>query len=384
MHDISITDLVVDQCGANDGVIEIWNPCSNVTVTMTNNSGKPDCYVTKSKDVRNVIVNSVVYPIPAVVSATVENATKNQIDVIFDLEIDEAKIPDVSAFTCSPAKTCTSIVVSGTRVSKIYNSNFTDTDVITESYVKPGTNPLTGIDAGSSDAGVAASYTGISITNNILSTYPTVGLLGRWRYNGDATDSSGNGNDETNSNGVLIADKDAVANHAYSLVPASNAWLSKDPFVASHVDEFTISVWFKANALVNLMLFADNTDIASYARGWGIMWVSSGTKLRFFVNSWSTNYVETVFNDITSWHHVICSYKKTGAAGNQIRMMLDGGSILYGTDYSAAMVWTACIFGTGKFYGPAYGNQYVDEKAFWNKELSDAQFLQVFNAGVNP
>jgi hypothetical protein len=57
---------------------------------------------------------------------------------------------------------------------------------------------------------------GFNFAQNVPSYVPTNGLVGWWPFSGNAIDSSGNGNNGTVNGATLTADRNAVANSAYS------------------------------------------------------------------------------------------------------------------------------------------------------------------------
>jgi len=349
--------------------------CKDLTFTnWTNNSGQPNLSVTAGKAVNGISINSVVYPLPTVSTATVENANKDKVVVTFSSALNESYVPATTDFALA-GKTINSVTVSGAVVTITVSAAYAYGDSISLDYTKPASNFIR-----DTYGAEAASFSGQSVTNNILSTYPTSGLIARWKMNGDANDSSGNGYNLTNNNGSLTTDKDGNANKAYDLVPASSAWLSRDPFTESRLaDEFTISAWFKADALTNLDVIIGNLVIGTYVNGFAIHWIT-GNNLKFWVANHSSNYVTISFSDTGSWHHVIASYKKSGTAGKQLRFRLDNGAVVEGT-YSTSIGYANCIFGLGKRNGPGYFDGKVDEAALWSRQLSSDEETTVYNAG---
>ena len=100
-----------------------------------------------------------------------------------------------------------------------------------------------------SDQEITALYTGNPITQNIPSYVPKDGLVGYWPFSGYANDESGNGNHGTVSGATLTADKNGVANSAYSFDGVD------DKITVSHRNELnclniTISCWINMNSFV--------------------------------------------------------------------------------------------------------------------------------------
>ena len=333
--------------------------------------------ITNCDSIYNFSVNGTYYPTPVIQTITVETANPDKIILTYDYIIDDTSVPAVTDFTPSGGKTVINVAITGKEVILTVDSVYVGGDVITLDYVVPASNMICinhGADA------EAAGLTNQAVTNNIAIPLPLTGLIGQWEMNGDATDSSGNGHDLTNSNGSLTLDRNSAANKAYDLVPASSAYLYRNPFTEAHLTKFTISVWFKMDALTNLNVIIANTNLGSYAIGWGITWISTGTKLRFFLQAWNVYYAELTFNDTGSWHHLICSYKDTGTAGQQIQMSLDNGTKVYGTDFAQNPGYTGNIFVIGRgFPGTLYSDCKVDQAFLWDRELTDVEKVQVYN-----
>jgi hypothetical protein len=77
---------------------------------------------------------------------------------------------------------------------------------------------------------------------------PTDGLVGWWPFNGNANDESGNGNDGTVNGATLIADRNGVANAAYSFNGVSSVINVPSSQSLNIADSISISAWlYRAN-----------------------------------------------------------------------------------------------------------------------------------------
>ncbi len=115
------------------------------------------------------VTNNVIPPIPAFVSAVIENATPSVLSMTYSLNL-ASVIPATSAFTVhvnSTARTVNSVAISGTKVNLTLSAPVNYGDVVTVAYTKPATNPLQ-TTAGSQ----ATSLTAQSVTNNRLANIP--------------------------------------------------------------------------------------------------------------------------------------------------------------------------------------------------------------------
>lgn len=107
---------------------------------------------------------------PSFVSAQVANAAPTQI-VITMSETLGAFTPAAAAFTLSGGKTCTNVARSGATLTLTASAAYAYGDVITASYVKPGTNQLR--DVANNET---ASFGPVAVTNNIASTAPAAAV----------------------------------------------------------------------------------------------------------------------------------------------------------------------------------------------------------------
>ena len=96
---------------------------------------------------------------------------------------------------------------------------------------------------------VAAIFGLATITMAQVPNYvPTTGLVGWWPFNGNANDESGNGNNGIVNGANLVADRNGVANSAYSFNGSSNSIDIGNPteFTIQPIS-YTQSVWLKLN-----------------------------------------------------------------------------------------------------------------------------------------
>lgn len=89
-------------------------------------------------------------------SAEIMNEMPDKVLILFNHNIDENSIPDISAFTLA-GKTITSVVIIGAIVVLTISVTYVYGDIVTVSYVKPVTNPLINV----------KSFSNLSVTNNI-------------------------------------------------------------------------------------------------------------------------------------------------------------------------------------------------------------------------
>ena len=99
------------------------------------------------------------------------------------------------------------------------------------------------------------------------------GLVGWWKFDGDATDSSGNGNDGTVNGATLTTDRHGLANGAYSF-DGVNDYIQVPHHDSLSLKSFTLSIWFNSTAIGSRsMLLKDNHTGNNY----GLWFLSDST-----------------------------------------------------------------------------------------------------------
>jgi hypothetical protein len=377
INNITFDNVTIDSCLATAAILVQQN-CENIVMTnLVNNSGKSMIsFGAGATDVGDIIINGTYYPVPKFVSGLVADSAPTHIVLTYDQVLDETSVPATTCFTLSGGKACTNVAINGAAktVTLTADSAYVNGNVITVGYAVPGSNPIKGI-LGTNNSAIA--LTAQSISNNIASTYPATPVA-LWEMNGDLTDSIGSYT-LTGSNAVLATDRNSSANKAYSLVTANSAYIYRNSFSQiNFTTEFSFSIWFKVDALVNYNVIICNSNIVSGTEGWALMYISSGSKLRFYIDHWSNQKVDINFNDTTSWHHVVVSYKKTGTNGYQARIVLDNGTPAYFACVDNVS-YASSTFMIGKGFGPTYFGGSVDQVMAYDRELTLLEITQLYN-----
>lgn len=99
---------------------------------------------------------------PVLSSAVVDNAAPSKVVLTYNEALDTGSVPAVGDFVTSPAKTISSVTVSGSKVTVTTSTNFLSTDTITVSYTK-GTDPIQDIEGND-----AVNLSSQAVTNNII------------------------------------------------------------------------------------------------------------------------------------------------------------------------------------------------------------------------
>lgn len=219
-----------------------------------------------------------------------------------------------------------------------------------------------------------------SVTNNI-SYIPTLGLIAAFEMNGNANDSSGNNLHLTAAGGIaLTTDRRAAADKAYA-ISSVETYLKRDTFTEARLQSGTLSFWVKASSWGNLYPLVTYTS-ASLTNGYGVYYITGTNSIRFAPRAWNgTGLIDAPLTDTTNWHHVICTWNVTTKLTT---IRIDGGTIYQNTGGSwggASIVFTSCEFRVGITYARTeYHHGSLDQVFLWDRPLSDAEQLKVFNS----
>ena len=102
------------------------------------------------------------------------------------------------------------------------------------------------------------------MAQNVPSYVPKDGLVGYWPFNGNANDESGNGNHGTVNGATLTADRNGVANSAYSFDGNSQNILLNKNLNSIVSNSITISLWVKIPQNGGGMAIVQNTNKSPY------------------------------------------------------------------------------------------------------------------------
>ena len=207
------------------------------------------------------------------------------------------------------------------------------------------------------------------------------GLVGWWRFNGDATDSSGNGND-----GTVYGEGDYDISPMgqalsfdgegdYVQLPASDAILN--------VNTFTIEAWFKTDVnhpaygvspyegrLVNLhWKDTESTAVSLYVEKDKIgLLYNTGNMAHVWVK-YIVNYHDNF------WHHIAVTYDAT-----TYRLYYDGEEVASKVDafggFGTYSAFLGAYISSERFF-----NGTIDEVRIWDVALPQDQLGKIYNFG---
>ena len=243
--------------------------------------------------------------------------------------------------------------------------------------VKPGTKiiviPIFGKITGLEDS--------ITSTADLTSTMNN-GLVAYYKFEGDAKDSSGNGNDgfcseincpsfiegkieqgaSFNGNNITISKKDTLSPQQFTL----SAWIKWNGIRAGGSSDFaTIISKGKYNGGEYTLLFYRGTSYPT------------STKLNFYINNeqrtaWANSIIDT------NWHLITATYD-----GSKASIYFDDQGLKSSALYSSAITPTTNDITIGSQSGaspldPYYWEGLLDEFTIFNRSLTDSEIKQIY------
>ena len=217
----------------------------------------------------------------------------------------------------------------------------------------------------------AIGQSGISYLTKGIDANP--GLVGLWRFKGDANDSSENGlNGTLSPSGASFV----VDGFEQALNVDGTGWVQVTDSVLLEPSEITVEAWVKrlgspGGAIYIVSKYLPNR-YGSYS-SYGLYTGSGG--IRFYIgytSSWIGSpeaSAAAVWNG--EWHHVAGTFD-----GSNIKLYLDGVQV----DGATSTIQDIYYFGTGNLYIGAYTNSSylafsgtIDEVRIWSSALADTQ-----------
>lgn len=144
----------------------------------------------------------------------------------------------------------------------------------------------------------------------------------------------------------------------------------------------TVSLWAKANSVEQYDgLVMWNYD-GGWTDGWGV-WLSSTTKVCYFFGVYSENYACKSGDTLTNWNHIVGVFNGTNMTiyVNGVQGNVKGASFV--NKNARSLFIGSATYETG-MSGPGYDfNGSIDELLIWNRSLTQAEILSLYNASMN-
>ena len=253
---------------------------------------------------------------------------------------------------------------------------------------------LTGLSAGTAYAFTMKTVdasgnvsSGLSVTATTISVN---GLVGEWLFSGDASDSSGSGQNGTVYEAVLAQDRFGQANRAYSF-DGTNDYIkaAADPLPTA---DRTVSIWFFTNTISSnpgygVLGYGGN---GSYGTTW-LMNINSGAFPLTLETQGHNDINQLLYYysapPVGAWYHWVITTDSSG-----MKMYLNGtvvasnATYITGTYTTGAALAIGCIVypsGTAPFWDSniGYFAGRLDDVRIYNRALSETEITALYHEG---
>ena len=232
---------------------------------------------------------------------------------------------------------------------------------------------------------LAIIFTMNVMAQNIPSYVPKDGLVGFWPFNGNANDESGNGNHGTVNGATLTADRNGIANSAYSFDGIDDSIATKFNGVLGK-EARTISFWVKTDNKKESCPIVYGSNINGSRINITLNYINSGITIG---TSYSAiNYKSNHNTSDNNWHNYCVVLHKLESPKTIDFKIFEDGKMLTIENNSInklqsvfTQIGMPLIFGgmtTSIGYGNVFFQGSLDEISFFNRALSDQEVKQLY------
>lgn len=228
----------------------------------------------------------------------------------------------------------------------------------------------------------------IIINTNLVYAALTDGLVSYWDWQNAGNDTQGRNNVSVMTNSAYISNSSCLSTKCLSLGVAGNGWVNTtmNGFVSGNGNR-TYGCWVKP------VLQKDDSacgytgyfSIGKFASNYrNLLTGTSGTAsagTRYFkTGTYNGDYTSTTLANVGSWQLFVITVRDV--APNNFSMFLNGSMFYSSTAYTLNTLNDANYIGAS-FICPNNGIQgYIDDCYYWNRTLSDAEQLELYNNGA--
>lgn len=309
---------------------------------------------------------------------------------------DLKSVPPPAGTFCSPS--------TNSQNGYCYKTNSDKTEAIVyaglESSDRPsGTSGTTPYILWSSVSGGSGTYYSVTpdvpdtVTTSGFTSGPastlTQGLAGWWTMNGNADDSSGNGNNGAITEAVLTTDRNGQINKAYDFDGTNDMIQTGTSSVLNLTSELTYSAWFYIDTgnsgwqrpLQKFQNLSDGNGIP-YGIQYGTTAKKWGCEYRNAAQTEYPNIRSGITYDSGSWYHVVCVASKTSSVkfALYVNGALAGSQSTWFTSGDIDSGSRPITFGGARNAG-TYWNGKIDDVRIYNRALPASEVSSLFSAG---
>jgi len=205
------------------------------------------------------------------------------------------------------------------------------------------------------------------------------GNVGLWHFEGNANDTSGEGNNGTVSGATQVAGR--VGSNAYSFDGINDYITAPSTGSLQIAGDISIAVWIKADSYAeweSIIQYSNPGEAEADNHLYNIAWANSGGDIRFFWEHGAGSNVQTDFNtnlNTGQWYHLV-AVRDTSEM--KVYLYLDGvlfDSQIYSNNPTGGTTSQLWIGADSAGY---YFDGTIDEVALWNRVLSPLEIDQIY------
>lgn len=205
---------------------------------------------------------------------------------------------------------------------------------------------------------------------------------GLWHFEGNADDTSGNGNNGTVNGATLVTGK--VGSQAYQF-DGSNDYITAPSASSLQIaGDISISAWIKVDSYSqyeSIIQYSNSGESEANNHLYNVTWANAGGDIRLFWEYGGGSNVITDFNtnlNTGQWYHIVVV---RDASEKQARLYVDGtlfDSKTYSnnpTGGTTSQLWIGTDGGSGGYFDGT-----IDEVAIWSRAISDSEVADIYAA----
>ena len=197
-----------------------------------------------------------------------------------------------------------------------------------------------------------------------------------WHLNGNATDTSGQGNNG-GVNGATVT-TGRIGESAYNFDGTNDFISISDVGASAPAANGSISCWFKTDVTTaNKQIFMYGTDPAGTTGAWRGITINGTGQLGFHGDSVDVWNLQAISANI--WYHLVLTWENT----DDVKIYLDG------VQFYAQTLSSLTTPGSTFYIGSRINNSWffdgqVDEVAIWNRTITQAEVTAIYDNQKNP
>lgn len=207
----------------------------------------------------------------------------------------------------------------------------------------------------------------------VPSYVPTTGLVSWYPFNGNSIDESGYGRNALSS-ATLTEDRFGNSNSAYVFTGSEYMLVSNMPSLSNG---YTYSAWAKSNLTAQQAGILVQKGVGSNG-SYGLSHFQTVYNCRHRNSSSGLQDITALNPTDTLWHHLVSTWD-----GSTLKLYIDGvlnGSLSVNTFYPFSTELVIGALHIGNAISFFYSGK-IDDVAVWNRPLSPAEILDLYNGG---